>query len=316
MFFDVHHTVFDGTSFKVLMNGIAQSYMGMPVPQDYYFLTLKKREDAAHTAFYEESREYFENRYNGDDWVSFPPIDHETRENEFGQLQSEIGITSDELGIIEKRFKVSRNEFFITAAALAVSLYADKPNVKLSWIFNGREDVKTMNTAGLLFRDLPVAFRFNKNQNIADIFADAHEQVQKAIEHSCYPYVENNSSVVDGDVASVLYQRDIRDAGTLDGMEIETVDIRQNRAASQSVLDIEILDSDLGLRLSLDYASSRYDRETMERFRKLFTRIAAVLVHADGAEYITVKQLRDEVQKNHSFFRKVISVFSKRKREH
>ena len=126
--------------------------------------------------------------------------------------------------------------------------------------------------------------------------------------------MENNSIVVEGDVASVLYQRDIRDAGDLDGMKIETVDIRQNNAASQSVLDIEILDSDLGLRLSLDYASSRYERSTMERFRELFLRITAVLVHADGAEYLTVKGLRDEVQKNHSFFRKVMSVFSKRKR--
>ena len=61
-----------------------------------------------------------------------------------------MGITSAELGVIEKRFKVSRNEFFITVAALAVSLYADKPNVKLSWIYNGREDVKMMNTVGLL----------------------------------------------------------------------------------------------------------------------------------------------------------------------
>ena len=41
LFFDVHHTVFYGTSFKVLMNGIAQSYMGMPIPKDYYYLMLK-----------------------------------------------------------------------------------------------------------------------------------------------------------------------------------------------------------------------------------------------------------------------------------
>ena len=299
MFFDIHHTVFDGISFKVLMNGIAQSYMGMPIPNDYYYLTLKKREDTALTAFYEESRKYFEERYDGDDWISFPPVDHKIRENEFGQLACEMGVTSAELGIIEKRFKVSRNEFFITVAALAVSFFAEKPKVKLSWIYNGREDLKMMNTVGLLYRDLPVAFCFDKNQNIADIFSDVHEQVQKAIEHSCYPYVENNSLVVEGDIASVLYQRDIRDAGDLDGMKIETVDIRQNNAASQSVLDIEILDSDLGLRLSLDYASSRYERSTMERFRELVLRITAVLVHADGAEYLTVKGLRDEVQKNH-----------------
>ena len=132
MFFDVHHTVFDGTSFKVLMNGIAQSYMGLSIPKDYYYLTLKKREDAALTPFYEESRKYFEENYDGDDWVTFPPIDRKTRENEFGQIACEMGVTSAELGVIEKRFKVSRNEFFITVAALAVSLFAGKPKVKLS----------------------------------------------------------------------------------------------------------------------------------------------------------------------------------------
>lgn len=38
----------------------------------------------------------------------------------------------------------------------------------------------------------------------------------------------------------------------------------------------------------------------------------AVLVHADGAKYITVKELREQVQKSHSFFRKFISVFTKK----
>ena len=312
IFFDVHHTVFDGTSFKVLMQDIAKSYMGMPVTQDYYYLALAKREEIAHTAFYEESRRYFEARYDGEDWTRFPPIDHTARENASDRLLCDMGITGAELGEVEKRFKVSRNEFFITVAALAVSLYADRPNIKLSWIYNGREDVKMMNTVGLLFRDLPVAFRFDKKQNIADIFADAHEQVQKAIEHSCYPYVENNAVAIEDDVAYVLYQRDLHDAGDLDGMEIETVDIRQNRAAAQSVLDMEVLDSGDGFVLDLDYAASRYERATMERFGKLFLRIAAVLVHADGAAYITVKELRDEVQKEHAFFAKIKSVLSGR----
>lgn len=312
LFFDVHHTVFDGTSFKVLMNSIAQSYMGMEVQPDYYYLVLKKREDAALTPFYEESRRYFENRYNGSSWVSALPVDHVTRENEFGQLQCEMGIESAELNVIEKRFKVSRNEFFITVAALAVSMYADASDVKLSWIYNGREDVLMMNTVGLLYRDLPAAFRFNKKQNIGDIFADTHEQVQKAIEHSCYPYMENNAQVIDDDVIAVLYQRDIRDAGDMNGMEIETVDIRQNLSASQNILDIEILDSAKGLRLSLDYSSSRYDQNTIERFKELFVRITAVLVHSDGTDYITVGELQNEVQKNHSFFKKLVHVFSKR----
>ena len=314
LFFDVHHTIFDGTSFKVLMNSIAQAYMGMPAPPDYYYLMLKKRGETVLTPFYEESRKYFEERYDGDDWLTFLPVDHVTRENEFGQLQCEMGVDSAQLNAIEKHFKISRNEFFITVSALALSLYAGRPNVKLSWIYNGREDVQMMSTVGLLYRDLPVAFRFDKKQSIGDIFSDVHEQVQKAIEHSCYPYVENNAQIVEDDITAVLYQRDIRDAGEMDGMEIETVDIKQNKAASQSVLDIEILDSEKGLRLSLDYASSRYEQTTMERFQELFVRLTAYLVHSVGAEDITVGKLRDEVQRNHPFFKKLVGVFSKKQK--
>lgn len=297
VFFDVHHTVFDGTSFKVFMKDISQSYSGLPVTADYYYLALKKREDAAHTEFYEQSRKYFENRYDGVDWTTYPPIDHVTRENRFGHTECDLGITSCQLAKIEKRFKISRNEFFITVAALAVSLFADKPNVKLSWIYNGRDDVKLMNTVGLLFRDLPVAFRFDNEENIANVFADTHEQVQKAIEHSCYPYVENNSLVIEDDVAYVLYQRDFHTVGSLNGINIQTVNVRQNRPAAQSVLDMEFLDKDNGFVLSMDYASSRYEDSTMERFCKVLTRIAALLVNCDGEEYITVKQLRNELQK-------------------
>lgn len=296
IFFDVHHTVFDGTSFKVLMRSIAQAYAGVSIPQDYYYLALKKRETAALTPFYAESRRYFEARYDGDDWVTFPPVDHATRENAFGQLRCGMGITSEALAAAEKKLGVSRNEFFVTVAALAVSFCAGSPNVKLAWFFNGREDTKLMHTVGALFRDLPIAFRFNEAQRIEEIFVDAREQVRSAIEHSCYPYVENHSLAVEDDIATVLYQHDLRDAVNLGGIAMEAVDIRQNKAASQSVLDIEILDGSAGLHLSLDYAASRYDRNTMVRFRDLFTRITAALVHEKIVGKLTVGDLHREVQ--------------------
>ena len=308
LFFDVHHTIFDGTSFKVLMNSIVQLYMGMESPKDYYYLMLQKREAISLTPFYEESRKYFEDRYDGDDYTSYPATDHKTRENNFGQLQCEMGVTSDELKTVEKRFKISRNEFFLAVSALAVSYSTGKPNIKLAWIYNGRENLALMNTVGLLFRDLPIAYRFDKKQKLGDIFFDTHEQVQKAIEHSCYPYVENNAIAVEDDMATILYQQDIRDINELREIGFEAVDIRQNRAASQSVLDVEILDSAEGVRLSLDYASSRYEQATMEQFKELFVRIVSVLVHNDSADNLTVSELKKQVQIDQPFFKKLISI--------
>ena len=298
LFFDIHHTIFDGTSFKVLINSIAQAYEGVSIPTDYYYFMLKKREEIALTAFYEESRKYFEERYDGNDRITYPTVDYVTRENKIGHIQCEMNIDTAKLDSIKKHFGVSRNEFFITVSAIAVSLYSNNPNVMLSWIYNGREDAQMMNTVGLLYRDLPVAFRFDKNMNMGDIFADVHSQVQNAIKHSCYPYIEKNANVIEGDVAAVLYQSDIRDAGKIGETDIETVEIKQNRAASQSVLDIEVLDSAKGLRLSLNYSSSRYKQTSMENFGDSFVRIAAFLALNICENNITVGELSDEVERN------------------
>lgn len=149
-----------------------------------------------------------------------------------------------------------------------------------------------MNTTGLLFRDLPAAFRFDEGRKIADIMASAHTQVKKAIEHSCYPYVENNIEIAEGDLTSVLYQRDIRDAALSGGEAVETVELKQNRAASQNILDIEVLDDSDGLRILLEYSSSRYDRSSMERFEDVLYRIAEALISTADGGALTVGELK------------------------
>ena len=142
---------------------------------------------------------------------------------------------------MERQYRISRNEFFIAVAMLAISIYNKKNDIKISWIYNGREDMQSMSTVGLLFRDLPVGVHLNDKATIRDIFADIHNQVQGGIEHSCYAYVDKHNQV-GNECAYLLYQQDIRDMGGADGMNIETVDIRQNQAASQTILDMEILD--------------------------------------------------------------------------
>lgn len=193
VFFDVHHTVSDGTSMKVFLGDVFKAFTGETMDKDYYYLMLKKREEDADSEFYEESRKYFEERtteLNG----AHPNIDHESCSNDIGAIEASLGIEQPQMNAVERAYKISRNEFFITAAALAISVYNVVNDVKLTWIYNGREDARSMNTVGLLFRDLPVAFRFNDSDVLRDAFADVHDQVGKGIEHCCYPYVEMNAS--------------------------------------------------------------------------------------------------------------------------
>jgi hypothetical protein len=104
------------------------------IGKDYYYLTLQRREDQVRSDFYEESRKYFESHYDGDDWSCYPRIDHESRDNEMGELFTPMGILQPQMTAMERAYKISRNEFFITVAGLAISFYNDSPNVKISWI--------------------------------------------------------------------------------------------------------------------------------------------------------------------------------------
>ncbi len=313
IFFDVHHSVFDGTSLKVFLGDVGKAYMGMPLDNDYYYLMLKNREDAHLSDFYEKSRDYFENRYDSVEWSSYPQIDHMSRGNEMGELFAPLGIEQPQMAAMERAYKISRNEFFITVAALAISIYNNKPDIKLSWIYNGREDLQMMSSVGLLFRDLPVGVRLTDSATLRDLFADVHDQVQKGIEHSCYPYVDLHNQVAQDESAYLFYQQDIRDMGGLEGFDIQNIDVRQNQAASQTILDMEILDGADGLQLMIDFAASRYEEASIEKFKDIYVKLAQALVTHNSQKDVTIGELKDKIRDRRSFFSVVACIFSRKK---
>ena len=313
IFFDVHHTLFDGTSLKVFMQNVGKTYMGMQPDPDLYYLILQNRENEAETAFYEESKQYFENLFEGVEWASYPKTDHDSRENEMGELLVPIGIEQPQMKAMERHYRISRNEFFIAVAALSIAIYNREDNIKLCWIYNGREDLTAMNSVGLLFRELPIGVKLKDEMTLRDLFAEIHQQVQKGIEHSCYPYVDINNQAGSNEAAYLLYQQDIRDMGGLEGMNVETIDIRQNQAASQTILDMEILDGADGLELMIDYTASLYDDDSMENFKDIFLRVAQGLVTHNSQNDVTIAELRSKYSNSFGFFDIFKGIFGRKK---
>jgi acyl-CoA synthetase (AMP-forming)/AMP-acid ligase II len=304
LFFDVHHTIFDGTSFKVLVGNIINTYMGEEPEPDYYYLALHKREEAELTPFYAESKKFFEDNYGEGDWVCRLKTDHESRDNEVAAIECSVGVAPEELKLAERAFNLSRNEFFIAAFAIAFALHERAKNVKFSWIYNGREDVESMSSCGLFFRALPAAFRFTDDTDLRDICAATSKMVAEAIEHCCYPYLNMTLNAAEDDLPCLLYQSDIRDAGQ-DGMAFEQIDIRQNNAASQSIMDVEILDGRDGMKLAIHYTASLYEKSTMERFMTTFAKtIGVIAAHTDQSK-LTFGDIRDAVLGKPGFFAKL-----------
>jgi hypothetical protein len=311
LFFDVHHIVFDGTSFQVFINSLINAYMGAPLEKDYYYLVLQNREQLQLTDFYNESCRYFEEKYGNVKWTVCPKIDTVTRENTLGELSCAAEVSPVQLSLVEKKYKLTRNEFYIAATLLAIAISTDANDVQVSWIYNGRDDLVTSSSVGLFYRDLPVALRLSNKTTLRDIFVEVQEQVQNGIKHSCYPYIESSPLVVDGDITGVLYQRDLRDVGDFGGLSVQQVEVLQNKAASQTVLDIQILDGEDGLQYVFDYAASRYEQKTMSEFQNLFKRVIATIVNA--ADGYTFEQFKKDVCGKKGVLQKLKDTFAKKK---
>ena len=285
LFLDIHHIVSDGHSFRLLMKDIDNAYSGRELQADYYYLMLERREKERNSEHYRESRKYFEDQYNGVQWVCAPETDHTVRENESDEFMTDIPISPERIQAAEIARKVSRNELMITAALLAVAACNRTKDIRISWIYNDRGDTNLLHTAGLLFRELPVAARLDRYGSMEEMIRDIREQVRGGIEHCCYPYAEACFSGIRSANTCLLYQQKLYGEIRIGDILMEPIDLRQNRAASQTILDIEILDdSPESLQMLLDYAASLYDRSSMERFGEILIGILKRLTDEDLRE--------------------------------
>lgn len=299
VFFDVHHAVFDGSSFRVLFQSVMRAYQGLELQKDYYYLMLRRREQDEQTEDYQQSRAYFESRYEGIAWDTYPRIDQASRGKKIGELQVPLGVEQAQMQAVERAYRVSRNEFFIAVTLLSISLYNGTRDIQICWIYNGRDDLRMMQSAGLLFRDLPVALHLEDRMTLRQILTDVHDQVRGGIEHSCYPYVEKQGT--EKEFACLLYQQDMRSGGSLQSFHVQTIDILQNQAASENMLDIQVLDGETGPELIFDYAADCYRAESIQRFKNLLIATAQELATHFSKEELTYGDIRRKIAENSCF---------------
>ena len=91
------------------------------------------------------------------------------------------------------------------------------------------------------------------------------------------------------------------------------MDLRQNQAASQTILDMEILDGADGLQLMIDYAASRYEESSIENFRNTYARVANLLATNRTQEDVTIGELRKQLKEKKHLLKRVVGVFRRKK---
>ena len=73
------------------------------------------------------------------------------------------------------------------------------------------------------------------------------------------------------------------------------VEIKRNAAASQNILDLEVLNTPEGLQVMLDFASSRYNKVSIEMYGKIMDKVIQALIKLVDSDSANVKTVLKQV---------------------
>jgi len=108
LFFDVHHMLFDGTSYHVFMKDIFMAYMGQKMMTDYWFVHLAAVEQYKGSEREKDDQAYYKSLYPAEvtQWNTRPAYDFESRDNRIGEIFEKLAIDNEKLAAVSEQFKM------------------------------------------------------------------------------------------------------------------------------------------------------------------------------------------------------------------
>ena len=276
IYFDVHHSIIDGTSFTLVFREIVERYEGREIPKaEIDFEDIIARELMTDPAVIKEDTRFWMkelSRFSEEKYL--PAKDHETGLDEDDELFLVLeGVTED----LVKASGESENVFFMTASLLAQAAYLDQNEAFMCWIYNGRDTAEKIEMIGLLICQLPLYISLAEDRTIVDLMEEVKGRIQEQMQHLNGTAQIYESMIVDN-AMTFLFQQDMRSAPVIEGEELEVTDDLPGVKTATNTLDLELLKDDDGYVLMMDYDCGLYKEETIMAYGTLFEKASQLML--------------------------------------
>lgn len=277
LFFDIHHSITDGSSLQLVMKQIVECYQTPEtvLPPDYYYLIL---EDSYRQILEYQNvgndvnRHYREilSKYINDDRFVIPVLlDEDGHSRKRCVLRTSTGFSKKEVQSFIKKHSLTENVFFSTACLLAIAKYNKSDKSMLLFVHSGHDDAMRASSCGLLFHDIPLFLDLEGERSIPALLNDIKAQEEYGVIHGAF----NISYLLDDSchqALSFIYQKDMLYTGQYD-LTDRSIDLDFPDAAN-ILMEFSVIDNedekDYGI--SVVYSSSNYKEESIKRLAGLF----------------------------------------------
>ena len=284
LFMDIHHIIFDGFSFHVLLNDIINSYNGKDILDETYtaFDESIREENERLSDNYLKSKDWYLKTFSDVDNVSLPDGDIKSNEIIYGLNKIKINIKYDIIKDYCINNKTTENVLTTLAFSILLSAYTMNKTVAFATVYNGRHDVISNNTVSMFVKTLPILTKLDKNIKISEALNNLKDEIMSSMTNDIYSFAElKNATNYTSDVL-FTWQGDLFEMPQIEDEKLEIVDIPFN--ATGEKLSIQIYPSSDGyIEMNLQYHKNLFS----EKFIKdLSYRYENVLNNLLTKEYI------------------------------
>lgn len=290
IFLQIHHSLFDGTSFTVFFYTISDFFAGRQPIADTYDRFLKK------TLAYQLTKEEY-----GADEAYFNAICQKQNYEKKPKASENTGI--DPYALILKRMtydipasvqqkiedtclreNIGKNIFYMAVALIALAKYNQCEHVMCSWNFNGRIGRDNKAAAGAVYKTLPVFYSFSKEWRIEELYAHIKNEMFTGMRKYQYDFMKKDKKPLVDDCMCTLYQKNLYDISLAEKLfpgdtKFSFVNLKNAHEGAYASFDLEIIEDHFNETfLRINYNAGIYLEEDIRSFMQLMVDVAEELM--------------------------------------
>lgn len=192
LFSDIHHIVFDGTSYNILMEQINRAYNGESIASESFTANDYSLEEARRlkSEEYQKAKEYYLTAFDGVDVDSSLFTDKNDREPVAKELIYPFeSVDSDALRSFAKRCGIKLSTVFNGAFSYVLSRYSGSEQALFSTFYHGRDE-RLAEAVGMFVKTYPVYADFPADETVASFLKKLDQQISLNRENTLYSFLD------------------------------------------------------------------------------------------------------------------------------
>ena len=281
LFMDFHHIIFDGYSFEVLIDDLNKAYNGQSLESEKWsgFEVAQEEEMIRQSEAYQQAAIWNKEQFGKLDVVSLPEGDRRDEHVGFAEENMLLDISLQELEEACRQIGVTPNVLTTTVFGYLLGVYSHSQESLFATIYNGRKDIRTTRTVGMLVKTLPVHVFWQQQQTVHDLLQAVKQQLLGSMSNDLYSFSELNTlnSCVNSHVL-FAWQGDLISSDTIGGQPYRQLPIIEN--ATGEMLVMQLFRQDDGLKLTTEYQTNVYSQLFIARMMQCYRQLLHNFIEA------------------------------------